>query len=128
MYARASTPIRLSQNPGSVPRDDRGLDIAVAVQHVMENLLQPGKWRFAGNVIGRSNLLFGDQREGSAHSLRRVMEGGFQRDLRIVQPVGVELYFRAAGATTKKVYRPAFAHHVNGHLPGFRTSHRLDHY
>src|SRR5580692_2522405 len=120
MYARASTPIRLSQNPGSVPRDDRGLDIAVAVQHVMENLLQPGKWRFAGNVIGRTNLLFGDQREGSAHSLRSVMESRFQRDLRIMQPVSVELHFGPAGATAKEIHRPAFAHHINSHLPGFR--------
>jgi hypothetical protein len=33
--------VRLAENPASVPGNDRGLDIAVAVQHVMENLLQP---------------------------------------------------------------------------------------
>ncbi len=41
--------------------NDGGLDVAVAVQHVLQNLLQPRKRRFARNVVGRSNLFFRDQ-------------------------------------------------------------------
>ena len=49
--------------PASVPGDDGGLDIAVAVQHVAQDLLQPRQRRLAGDVVGRTNLLLGNQSE-----------------------------------------------------------------
>src|SRR5579864_7555300 len=109
MYASASA---LAPVKSSVPGNDGGLDIAIAVQHVMKNLLQPGQWRLAGNVIGRTDFLFRNQSEGSAHGFRRVVEGRLQRDFRVVQPVGVELHLGAGGAAAKEVHRPALTHHV----------------
>src|ERR1022692_2847700 len=120
--AGAGVRARADRKTPSVSGNDGGLDIAVAVQHVMENLLQPGQGRLASNVIGGTNLFLRDQRERSAHGLRSVMEGRFQRDLRVMQPVGIELYLGSSGAATEEVHRPAFAHHVDGQLPGFRTS------
>ena len=63
------------------PRDNGRLDVAVAVQHVPQDLLQPRERGLAGDVIGALNFPFANQREGFAHRLRRVMEGGLQRDL-----------------------------------------------
>src|SRR5579864_7969443 len=86
---------RAAIGKSSVPGNDGSFDIAIAVQHVMENLLQPGQWRLASNVIGGTNLLLGNQRECSAHGFRGVMESRFQRDLRVMQPVGIQLHFGA---------------------------------
>ena len=47
----------------SVPRNDRRLDISVAIEHVAQDLLQPGERRLSGNVVGRTNLFLRDQRE-----------------------------------------------------------------
>src|SRR5258708_2470898 len=62
---------------GSMTRNDGRLDIAVAIQHVAEHLLQPGERRFSGDVIGRPNLLLRNQGERLAHRLRRVMKSSF---------------------------------------------------
>src|SRR4051794_26381430 len=104
-----------------------GLDVAVTVQHVPQNLRQPGKRRLSGNVVIRADLLFGNKPERAANCFRRVMESRLQSDLRVMKAIGVELHFGAAGATTEKVYRSAFTHHVNGPLPGFRAANRFDH-
>jgi hypothetical protein len=46
--------------------NDGGLDVAVAVEHVAQHVMQARQWRFAGNVIGAANLLFCDQRKRAA--------------------------------------------------------------
>ena len=78
-----------------VAGDDCGLDVAAAVQHVTQDLLQARQGRLAGNVVGGANLLGRDQSEGPAHRFRSVMERGLQRDLGIVQAIGVELHLRS---------------------------------
>src|SRR5271169_3321676 len=111
----------------SVPRDYRSFDVAPAVQHVAEDLLQARQRGFASNVIGGANLLGGDQAEGPAHGFRRVMERGLERDLGIMQTVGIELHFRPAGTSAEEVHGATFADHFNRPLPGFGTTHRFDH-
>src|SRR5690348_10696078 len=59
-----------------VSGDDGGLDVAVAVQHVVQHLLQARERRFPGNVVVAPNLAFGNQGEGPPHRLRRVVERG----------------------------------------------------
>lgn len=66
---------------GSLTRNDRGLDVPVAVHHVFQDLLQARERSLAGNVVGRADLLFRDQGEGLAHAIRRVVERRFERDL-----------------------------------------------
>src|SRR5579863_9408325 len=94
----------------SMPGNNGGLDIAATIQHVMQNLLQPGERCFASDVVGRTNLLLSNQRERFAHRLRRVMKSRFERDFRVVQPIGIELNFGAGGASAKEVNRASLAH------------------
>src|SRR5438552_17811083 len=74
---------------GLMPGDDGSLNIAVAVQHVVQHLLQARQWRFSRNVVVAPDFAFRDQGKGPPHRLRSVMERGFQRDLGVVQAVGV---------------------------------------
>src|ERR1700756_1265325 len=62
----------------SVSWNDGGLDVAVAVEHVPQHVMQARKWRFAGDVIGAADLLFGDQRKRAAHRFGGVMERSLQ--------------------------------------------------
>src|ERR1022692_204162 len=112
----------------SVARDDGGLDVASTVQHVAQHFLQAGERGFAGDVVGGADFFGGDQAEGAAHGFRRVMERGLERDLGIVQTVGIELHLGSAGASTEKVYGAAFANHLDGPLPGFGTAYSFDDY
>src|SRR5271156_6341465 len=111
--------LRANRKPALVTGDNGGLDVAVAVQHVAENLLQPREWRLAGNVVRGTNLLLSNQCKRLAHGLRGVMERGLERDFGIVQPVGIELHLGAAGASSEKVHSAAFANHVNRPFPRF---------
>ena len=110
----------------SVAGNDGGFDVASAVQHVAQHLLQAGERSFAGDVVRGANFFGCDQSEGAAHGFRRVMKRGFQRDFGIVQAVGIELHFGSAGAPAEEVYGAAFANHLDGPLPRFRTAYGLD--
>ena len=87
-----------------------------------EHLLQAGERGFAGDVVGGADFFGGDQAEGAAHGFRRVVERGLQRDFRVVQAIGIELHFAAAGASAEEVYCAAFTDHLDGPLPGFGTA------
>src|SRR6266851_1309110 len=106
--------------------NDSGLDVAVAIEHVSENLLQSRERRFASNVVVGTNLLFRNQPERPSNGVRRVMESCFQGNFRIMQAISIKLHLCAAGASAKKVYRTTFAHHLRSPLPGFRTADCLD--
>src|ERR1019366_3042732 len=54
------------------------------------------------------------------------MEGGLQRQLVIVQALRIQRDRSPAGATAEEVDGAAFAHHVNGPLPGLRAAYGLD--
>src|SRR5216684_741240 len=110
----------------SVAGNDGRFDVAAAVQHVAKDLLEARQRGFAGDVVGGANLFGGDQAEGAAHGFRRVMKCGLERDLRIVQAIGIELDFGAAGASAEEVYGAAFADHFHRPLPSFGTAHRFD--
>src|SRR6266478_6114611 len=137
MVRRASSPSRTGETPVApsydslrsallVTRDDRRLDIPVAVQHVAQHIVQARKRRFAGNVVGAANFLLGNQTEGPAHRLRRVMECRLQSDFGVVQAIGVQLHLSSRGATAEEIYRAALANHLNGPLPGFRAAYRFN--
>src|SRR6202795_3808482 len=66
-----------------VTRDDRRLDIPVAVQHVAQHIVQTRKWSLAGNVVGAANFLLGNQTEGPAHRLRSVMESRLKSNFQV---------------------------------------------
>src|SRR5664280_75036 len=96
----------------SMSRNDRGLDLATALYHHLEYLRQSRQRHFARDVVGALDLPLRDQRERLSYHLRRVMERRLQRDLRVVQPLGVELHLRPLRASAKEVHRAAFARHV----------------
>src|SRR5581483_3346695 len=110
----------------SVAGNDRGLDVGVAVKHVAQHMLKARTRRLARNVIGAPDLLFRNQSERLAHALRSVVEGGLERDLGIMQPVGIQVDLGSRGAPAEEVDGAAFAHHVDGPLPGFRAADGLD--
>src|SRR5579862_213034 len=108
--------------------DDCGFDVAAAVQHVAQNLLEARQRRLSGDVVGGANLFGRDQSEGPANCFRRVVERRFQCDFGVMQAIGFELHFGAAGASTEEVDGAAFADHVDGPLPGFGAAYGFDHY
>src|SRR2546421_4538947 len=55
------------------------------------------------------------------------MEGGLQTQFRVVQPVGIQFHFGAAGASTKEVDHTASTNHLHGPLPGLRAAHSFNH-
>src|SRR5580700_1798925 len=63
---------------GLLSRDDRGFNVAVAIQHVTQHMLQSRERRLSGNVVRTLNLLFRNQGEGFADRFRRVMERGLK--------------------------------------------------
>src|SRR5438067_9353326 len=107
-------------------RDDGRLDISIPVLHVTKHMLQPRQGGLAGDVVSRTNFLFRNQCESTAHGFRRVMECCLERNLRIMQTVGVQLHLSPAGTTAEKVYRTAFTHHLNRLLPSLGTTDRFD--
>src|SRR5579862_1474943 len=64
-----------------VTRDNRGLYVTTAVEHMAEHFMQAGERRFAGNVVGAQNFLLRNQTKRAPHGRRCVMEGCLQRDL-----------------------------------------------
>src|SRR5271157_3816534 len=114
MERRASPPGGTGETPVAPPydsshgyalvaRDDRSLDIPVAVHHVAQHIVQTRKRRFAGNVVGAANFLLGNQTEGPAHRLRSVMESRLQSDFRVVQAVGIQLHLGSRGAPAEEI-------------------------
>ena len=112
----------------SDPGDNRGLDIAVPVQHVPQHIMQPRKRSFPGDVVRAAYLLLGDQSESAAHRLRRMVESRFQRDFRIVQAVGVQLHLGAGSAAAKEIDGAAFADHLHRPLPSLGAADGFDHH
>src|SRR5882724_530671 len=107
--------------------NDGGLNLAAPVQHLLQNLFQLGKRRFPSNVIRALDVLVRDERKRLAHGLRRMVERTLDRDLRVMQAVGIQFHLGAAGASAKEVHYAAAAHHVHGPLPGLRTAHGFNH-
>src|SRR3974390_2754716 len=56
------------------------------------------------------------------------MERGLQGELVVVQALSIERDFGPAGTTAEEIDDAAFAHHVDGPLPGLRAAHGLDDY
>src|SRR5215471_5458699 len=85
----------------------RRLDVASAIQHMAENLLQARQGRLAGDVVGRTNLLCRDQAKCSADSFRCVMERCLEGDLGVVQAIRFQLHLGPAGASAKEIHGAA---------------------
>src|SRR5580692_6630224 len=67
-----------------------------------------------------------DEREGLAADGRGVMEGGAERDVAIVNAVGVERDVGVFCAAAEEVDRAAFAHQLHCFLPRLRHADSLD--
>ena len=108
--------------------DDCGFDVAAAVQHVAQNLLEARQRRLSGDVVGGANLFCRDQSEGPANRFWSVVERRFQGDFGVVQAIGLELHLGSAGASAEEIDGAAFADHVDGPLPGFGAADGFDHH
>src|SRR5437660_11698845 len=72
---------RISESRSSMAGNDSGLDVAVAIKHVSENLLQSRERRFAGNLIMGTTFLFRNDPERPSNGIRAVMERCIQSNL-----------------------------------------------
>src|SRR3974390_2358525 len=87
--SRVSSPVEIVDP--LVPRNNGGLDIAAAVEHVTQHVVQTRQRRLARNVVGAAHLPLGNQAERPANGFGRVVEGRFQRNLGVVQAIGIQL-------------------------------------
>src|SRR5215467_13900141 len=72
---------------GSVTRNNGGLNVAVAVQHVAEHLLEARERRFTGDVVGGTDFLLRNQAKSPAYGFRRVMERRLQSEFGVKQTI-----------------------------------------
>src|SRR5260370_39462173 len=79
----------------SVAGNNRGLDVASAVQHMAQHVLQARQGSLSGDVVGGTNLFRRNESEGSPDSLGRMVKRRLQGDLGIVQAVGIPLHLGA---------------------------------
>src|SRR5581483_2282903 len=100
-YAELPAGAALRSLDKSVPGDDCGLDLSALFHHRFEHLRQSRERNFPGDVVRCLDLFFRNQGERLAHGLRRMMERGFQRDLGIVQALGVELHLGSLRASAE---------------------------
>src|SRR5579875_142871 len=83
--------------------------------------------RLARDEVSGAHLAARDSVQSLANEPRCMVKAGFDGDLRIMQRRGIDLHFRPARASTKKLDSAALADHRKRPLPGFRAAHRFDH-
>src|SRR5215510_15633578 len=105
-----------------------GLDLIAALQHLLQDLLQLGEWRFSGNVISTLDFFLSNQCKRFADAFGSVMERRLKCELRIVQAIGVQFNFCAAGTASEEVHRASATDHIHGPLPDLWTPHSFDHH
>ena len=90
-----------------------------ALHQLLKDAVQLVEMSVAGDKSSGLKAPAGNQIERLAADVRGVMEGGAQRDVGVVNAVGVERDVRAHGASAKEVHRPALAHHFYRFFPRF---------
>src|SRR3977135_4450487 len=93
----------------SVAGNNGGLDVATAVQHVAQHVLQARQRSLSGDVVGGTNFFRRNQSEGATDGLGRVVKRRLQGDLRIMQAVGIKLNLSSARAAAEEIHRAALA-------------------
>src|SRR5690242_8499590 len=100
---------------------------AVTVHHAGKdgrNFVQPDA---SGNVLRALEATACHQSKGCLANSRRMVKAGYERDVAIMKPVGIELYLGSFRRTAEEVDRTAPAHHLDGPLPRRCRCHSLDH-
>ena len=77
--------------------------------------------------VAGANIAARDGFQRLANKARRVVEGGLDGDLRIVQGRGIEMHLRAPRAAAKEIHRAAAADHLQRPFPGARRADGFDH-
>ena len=90
-----------------------------AVHQLLKDAIEFVEVSVAGDEGAGLEAAAGNQVERLAADGRRVVEGGAQRDVAVVNAVGVERDVGAHGASAEEVDGAAFAHHFDGFFPGF---------
>src|SRR5579884_158170 len=113
---------------GGEGRLDGDLNGAVAVEQRGQDTRQFGKRGALLNEFPRRNVAFGDQAQGSADGLRRVVERALDGQFIVVDAVRVQGDGGIGGAAPEEADGGGFAGDEKGRFPGFRRAHRLDHF
>src|SRR5580658_2116552 len=107
-------------------RHDGGLYFAAAVHQLLKHAVEFVEMRVAGDECAGLEAAARYEVERAAADSGRVVEGGAQRQVAIVNSVGVEADVCACRASAKEVYRSTFPHQLHRFLPGFGYADGLD--
>src|ERR1700722_7608119 len=95
--------------------------------HVLEHFWKIGERDFRVHEIAGADFAAGYRFERLPYESRRVMEGGLDRDLRIVERVRVHSNLGASRTASEQVDGTAAAHHLQRPFPRLRGSNGFDH-
>ncbi len=98
----------------------------LAVHQLLKDAVQFVKVSVAGDESLRLKASTGNQVQRLAADCRGVMEGGAERDVTVVNAIGVESDVCSQRASAKKIYRAAFADEFDSLLPGLRHADSFD--
>jgi hypothetical protein len=76
---------------------------------VFQNLWKAAEWFFVVHEMTGRHCAIGNEFEGPANVVRRVMKSGFASDFRVVQEVRVESDFSSARAAPEEIDRATLA-------------------
>jgi hypothetical protein len=112
-----------------VSRKNGSFDLPVpVVGEVAQNLREAAERFFMVHDVTSGHGTISNQLKGPANVVRSVMKAGFAGDFTVVQQVGVEGHFSAAGTTTEEVNRAALTDELSRELPDLRMTDGFYHY
>ena len=111
---------------------DCGLDevtlgwAGAAIEQLGEDTVEISQGSVAGDEAVGLELAAFDKLKGAAADGRRVVKGGFERQIAVVKAVGVEAHFGSRFRAAEEVDYAAIANHGDGLFPGFREGDGFD--
>src|ERR1700722_10197359 len=106
--------------------NDRRLDVVGPILQATQHRFEVRQLRPAGDVFAALESPARQQIKGLPARGWRVMETRLERDVVVVQPIGIDLHFGPGRTAAKKVNRSPAPNHIDSPLPGKRSSHRFD--
>ena len=110
------------------PRQDRGLEPVAARGEAAQLRGQPLERRLARDEVERVDRAVRDQSKRLADARGRVVERRLDRQLLVVQPLGVEGEAGVGRAAGEQVDEATLAHRPQRHVGGLGLAHGLDHH
>jgi hypothetical protein len=110
-------------------RKNGSFDLPVpVVREVAQDLRQTAERFFMVHDVASSHGAISNELKGTANVVRSVMKAGFAGDFTVVQQVGIERHFSAAGATTEEINSAALTDELSRELPDLGMTDGFYHY